>query len=193
MASFDLSLTLRTTDAIPALIRARTTDFEDLNGRVLNDGFVTLAGNTGEELWEYRVGEHSRAAYASRLGDYLAVQIGSPENGPALIELDPSTGEVLQEVSLGTTSSSESGIDEESFSPNVADGVRIARDPFDDPALRALSLEIRRGPVDSGRATRVHHGRRSGQGHHRGHAPRRYGSGGVLLHRRRRRRRPARP
>ncbi|QKW31734.1 hypothetical protein HUT17_01185 [Nocardiopsis flavescens] len=37
MASFDLSLTLRTTDAIPALIRARTADFEDLNGRVLGD------------------------------------------------------------------------------------------------------------------------------------------------------------
>ncbi|NYH51414.1 hypothetical protein HNR06_001003 [Nocardiopsis arvandica] len=37
MASFDLSLTLRTTDAIPALIRARTTDFEDLDARVLGD------------------------------------------------------------------------------------------------------------------------------------------------------------
>ncbi|MCP3017354.1 hypothetical protein NGM33_28885 [Nocardiopsis dassonvillei] len=37
MASFDLSLTLRTTDAIPALIRARTTDFEELDARVLGD------------------------------------------------------------------------------------------------------------------------------------------------------------
>jgi hypothetical protein len=37
VASFDLSLTLRTTDAIPALIRARTTDFEDLDARVLGD------------------------------------------------------------------------------------------------------------------------------------------------------------
>ncbi|MDT0331915.1 TPR repeat region-containing protein [Nocardiopsis lambiniae] len=37
MASFDLSLSLRTIDAVPALVRARATDFEELNGRVLGD------------------------------------------------------------------------------------------------------------------------------------------------------------
>ncbi|MDE3725124.1 hypothetical protein PWG71_27400 [Nocardiopsis sp. N85] len=37
MASFDLSLSLRTIDAVPALVRARSTDFEELNGRVLGD------------------------------------------------------------------------------------------------------------------------------------------------------------
>ncbi|WP_306371406.1 hypothetical protein [Nocardiopsis sp. CC223A] len=51
MASFDLSLTLRTTDAIPALIRARTTDFEDLDARVLGDSEdlqTTLDGAAGQ-------------------------------------------------------------------------------------------------------------------------------------------------
>lgn len=93
MASFDLSLTLRTTDAVPALIRARTTDFEELDARVLNDGFVTSAGNTGEELREYLVGGHSRAVYASRLGDYPAVEIG-------LGEWDGAVAEVLEDGSV---------------------------------------------------------------------------------------------
>ncbi|WP_157982512.1 PQQ-binding-like beta-propeller repeat protein [Nocardiopsis sp. FIRDI 009] len=108
---------------------------------LLDDGFVVLAGDTGEELWEYRAGEDARAAYASHLGDYLAVEIEDPEDGSALVELDPSTGEVLQEVAVEEATSSDRGIDEGSFSRNVADGVRVARDPFDDPALRALSLE----------------------------------------------------
>ncbi|MFD6095548.1 PQQ-binding-like beta-propeller repeat protein [Nocardiopsis flavescens] len=108
---------------------------------LLDDGFVALAGDTGDELWAYRAGENARAAHASHLGDYLALEIADPEDGPVLVELDPSTGEVLQEVAIETTSSDQSGIDSESFNRNVADGVRIARDPFDDPALRALSLE----------------------------------------------------
>ncbi|MFD6095547.1 hypothetical protein ACFVWN_00350 [Nocardiopsis flavescens] len=37
MATFDISLTLRTIDAVPALVRARSADFEELNGRVLGD------------------------------------------------------------------------------------------------------------------------------------------------------------
>ncbi|MFL1382151.1 TPR repeat region-containing protein [Nocardiopsis protaetiae] len=51
MASFDLSLTLRTTDAIPALVRARTTDFEELDARVLGDSEdlqSTLDGAAGQ-------------------------------------------------------------------------------------------------------------------------------------------------
>lgn len=107
---------------------------------LLDDGFVALAGDTGEELWRYRVGEDARAAYASRSGGFLAVEVEDTEDGPALIELDPSTGEVLREVAL-EESGGDSGIDEGSFSRNVAEGVRIASDPFDDPALRALSLE----------------------------------------------------
>lgn len=108
---------------------------------LLDDGFVALAGESGEELWHYRAGEDARAAYASHLGDYLAVEVEDPEEGPALVELDPSTGEKLREVPIEEATSSDSGIDEGSFSRNVADGVRVARDPFDDPALRALSLE----------------------------------------------------
>jgi outer membrane protein assembly factor BamB len=107
---------------------------------LLDDGFVALSGDTGKELWEYRAREYARAAYASQLGDYLAVEIEHPENGPSLVELDPSTGEVLQEAAIEEATSANTGIDEGSFIRNVADGVRIARDPFDDPALRALSL-----------------------------------------------------
>lgn len=108
---------------------------------LLDDGFVVLAGDTGEEVWEYRAGESARAAYASYLGDYLAVEIEDSDKAPALVEFDPSTGEILQHISIDETSSNENGIDKGSFSQNVAKGVRIARDPFDDPALRALSLE----------------------------------------------------
>ncbi|MGW8529569.1 MULTISPECIES: outer membrane protein assembly factor BamB family protein [Nocardiopsidaceae] len=108
---------------------------------LLDDGFVALAGDTGEELWQYRVGDNARAAYASHAGDYLAVETEGSETGPSLVELDPSTGEVLQEIAIEESSSGDSGIDAGAFSRNVAHGVRIARDPFDDPALRAVALD----------------------------------------------------
>ncbi|XKK39762.1 PQQ-like beta-propeller repeat protein [Nocardiopsis sp. ARC36] len=92
-------------------------------------------------MWQYRVGDNARAAYASHAGDYLAVETEGSEGGPTLVELDPSTGEVLQEIAIEESSGGDSGIDAGAFSRNVAHGVRIARDPFDDPALRAIELD----------------------------------------------------
>ena len=107
---------------------------------LLNSGFIALAGDTGNELWEYRPGKNARLAYASHLGDYLALEIDDPEDGPILVELDPSTGEILQESALETSIGDQDGIDDKWFSRNAADGMRIGRDPFDDPALRGVSL-----------------------------------------------------
>ncbi|MEY9215021.1 PQQ-binding-like beta-propeller repeat protein [Thermobifida halotolerans] len=106
---------------------------------VLDDGFVALAGDTGEEVWHYRVGEDARAAYASRQGDYLAMEIEDPEDGAMLVELAPSTGEVLKQAAIEETDD-ERGING-AFGRNVSDGVLILRDPFDDPALEGRSLE----------------------------------------------------
>lgn len=106
---------------------------------VLDDGFVALAGDTGEEVWQYRVGEDARAAYASRRGDYLAMEVEDPEDGALLVELAPSTGEVVKQVAIEETDD-ERGING-AFGRNVSDGVLILRDPFDAPALEGRSLE----------------------------------------------------
>ena len=107
---------------------------------LLSSGFVALAGDTGDELWEYRPGKNARLAYASLLGDYLALKIDDPKDGPTLVELDPSTGEVLRKVATETPTSDPEGINSDSFGRSVADGLIIGRDPFDDPALRGISL-----------------------------------------------------
>lgn len=107
---------------------------------VLSDGFVALAGDTGEELWEYRAGENAHSAYASHLGDYLALEVDIADEGPSLIELDPSSGEVVSKI-LVDGSDSGSGIDKRSFIRDISDGVMLRIDYIDFPVLGISSLE----------------------------------------------------
>ncbi|NKZ01668.1 PQQ-binding-like beta-propeller repeat protein [Nocardiopsis dassonvillei subsp. albirubida] len=107
---------------------------------VLDDGYVVLAGDTGEELWRYRAQDTALAAYASRDGEYLALEVEDSEAGSLLLRLDPSTGEILEESTRDEASSDDIGVDDGSFNRSVDEGTMVVRSSRG-PALTALSLE----------------------------------------------------
>ncbi|WP_435105217.1 PQQ-binding-like beta-propeller repeat protein [Nocardiopsis synnemataformans] len=107
---------------------------------VLDDGYVVLAGDTGEELWRYRAQDTALAAYGSRSGEYLALEVEDSEAGSLLLRLDPSTGEILEESTRDEASSDDVGVDDGSFNRSVDEGTMVVRSSKG-PALTALSLE----------------------------------------------------
>lgn len=106
---------------------------------VLDDGYVVLAGDTGEEMWRYRAQDAALAAYASRDGEYLALEIKEPEAGSLLLRFDSSTGEILEESARDEAGGEDTGVDVSSFSQSVGEGTMVVRSS-QSPALTALSL-----------------------------------------------------
>ncbi|OKI18987.1 hypothetical protein A6A08_05110 [Nocardiopsis sp. TSRI0078] len=107
---------------------------------VLDDGYVVLAGDTGEELWEYRAEAAALAAYASRDGEYLALEVEESETGSLLLRFDSSTGEILEESARDEAGGDDAGVDDSSFHRSVDEGTMVVRSSAG-PALTALSLE----------------------------------------------------
>ncbi len=107
---------------------------------VLDDGYVVLAGDTGEELWRYRAQDTARAAYASRDGEYLALEVEGTESASVLLRFNPSTGEILEESARDEAGSDDAGVDDRSFRQSVEEGTMVVRSS-EGPALTALSLE----------------------------------------------------
>ncbi|MGW5875039.1 outer membrane protein assembly factor BamB family protein [Nocardiopsis terrae] len=107
---------------------------------VLDDGYVVLSGDTGEELWRYRAQDTALAAYASRDGDYLALEVDEPDAGSLMLRFDSSTGEILEESARDEAGSEDVGVDDRSFHQSVDGGTMVVRSS-EGPPLTALSLE----------------------------------------------------
>lgn len=107
---------------------------------VLDDGYAVLAGDTGEELWRYRSKKAALAAYASRDGQYLALEVEEPEAGSLLLRFNSSMGEIVEGSARDKPGSEEVGVDHGSFRRSVGEGTMVVRSS-DGPALTAFSLE----------------------------------------------------